>query len=35
MHTADGQLIDSTAPTLAEVIAEIQALLINTQKGDN
>ena len=31
MHTADGQFIDSTAPTLAEVIVEIQALLIKTQ----
>lgn len=31
MHTADGQLLDSTAPTLAEVIAEIQILLANAQ----
>ena len=35
IHTTDGQLIDSAAPTLAEVIAEIQELLINTQKGEN
>ncbi len=27
-HTADGQIVESTAPTLAEVIAEIRTLFI-------